>query len=358
MVRYLLFMLLVIYSSSSSAQLNFFYNIDLYGRSVDGLGKVLINNLYNQGIQGQLSITVKEMRTNQLVIQVITPVFNLSRGQNHLPATVWANATIQNGGSDYAMIAQQTRSFPPGLYQFCFIFSPSDKSIETASDCVEGEIQPLIPMQLVDPVDRDSVCSNRPILIWHAPIPVPASASYRILLVEKTGDPVESILANRPVLALSNLTTTTLPYPGNLPPLQEGKTYCWQVFTVDRNVMLSKSEIWEFTVGCNEKAPPVNKDAYRELKSISNGNYYIADNYIKFSYQNRYNSKKLNYSIFDFNDNGNKIKNLPIISLQPGLNKIDLDVSDIGLENGKVYLLKVYPFNEDVIVVQFKFIAK
>lgn len=352
---FLIFFLLV--SICCKSQVSFFYNADLYGRSVDALGKVLINNLYGQPLKGQLNIQVMELRTNQSVLQVTTPIFVLNQGQNSLPLQVWAGSTIQNGNSSYTSIAQQTRNFPPGLYEFCFQFTPEDKSLVISTNCFEAEIQPLVPMQLIDPMDRDSICSNRPILIWQAPIPMPIGATYRLIMVEKRGDAVESMLVNRPIIALSNLTTTTLPYPGSLPALEDGKTYCWQVYSVDQNVVISKSEIWEFTVGCQEKAPPINKDAYREIKSISNGNYYIADNYIKFSYDNRYNSKKLNYTILDFNDNGKAIRNLPEIILQPGLNKIDLDVSDLGLNPNSLYQFKVYPFNEPVVLVQFKFIS-
>ena len=61
----------------------------------------------------------------------------------------------------------------------------------------------------------------------------------------------------------------------------------------------------------------------------------------------------MQYSIHDIANAGEKIKNMPEIKIQQGLNKIDIDISDMGLKPGNHYLLRVYPFNEHSIEVRF-----
>jgi len=89
----------------------------------------------------------------------------------------------------------------------------------------------------------------------------------------------------------------------------------------EKGIIISRSEIWEFTVQCKEPVKPSPNDSYRELKLLVNGNYYFANRSLKFSFRNDYNTQKLRYAILDMADAGKELKNVPEVKLQYGLNK-------------------------------------
>lgn len=345
---------LLIGTVTLQAQMVFFFLPELYGRSVDGLGSFRIQNLSPQAVPGRVFITVKEIRAKSAVVNVVTPVTTVAQGVTDFPKVLYNRSTFQFANNSLGAIANQTRALAPGNYEFCFRFVPEDKGLDEAENCFEAEIQPLVPLTLLNPVHQDTICNKRPVLSWQPPMPYSGDMRFRLMLTEKTtAEPVESMLTNRPLLLLDNISGVSVNYPAAYPELKEGKTYCWQVVAYIKNVIISKSEIWEFTVQCNEKAPPVPFNGYRELKLLQNGNYYFANHYIQFAFTNNYNVKDLRYEVYDMAAPDKKLKNLPDIILQPGLNKIDLNLSESGLTPDNHYILKVYPFNEPAIEVRF-----
>ncbi|MFT3827196.1 MAG: hypothetical protein QM731_24935 [Chitinophagaceae bacterium] len=337
------------------AQFTFSFVPDVYGRTVDGLSVFQVINATGKTISGQVLITVKEATKKIPVVTIRTAATTFVTGTSSFPKNIFAGSQFMFSGNSYGSIASQTRNFPPGQYVFCYALLNSDKtSQDDFENCFDAEISPLVPLTLISPGDRDKICQKRPPLSWQPPIPFNASMRFRLLLTEKkAGESVENLLVNSPLILLDNITSTTISYPSNYPDLQEGKTYCWQVIAYQQGVVMSRSEIWEFTVQCTEPSKPAPFDSYRELKSLVNGNYYIANRILKFSFQNPYNVKKLIYEIRDLSNGMKKIKDLPEVAIVPGLNKIDIDLVDLGLNPGGHYILKVYPFNEQPVEVRF-----
>jgi hypothetical protein len=187
-------------------------------------------------------------------------------------------------------------------------------------------------------------------------MPYHSSMRFRLLLTEKRpGIPgIEMILKGRPLLLLDNISTTTINYPSQYPELQEGKTYVWQVAAYQQGVIISTSEVWEFTVQCKEAAKPLPDESYRELKVLANSGYYIANRVVKFLFLNNYGVTRLNYSIYDMGK-GEIVKNQPDVKLHYGLNKINIDLTEMELESGKQYVLKIIPFNESPVEIKFTY---
>ncbi|MBV4358906.1 DUF928 domain-containing protein [Pinibacter aurantiacus] len=349
----ILLVLCFTWSQRTHSQVIFNFLPEVYGRNVDGLSMVQIQNLSGGKIDGKVFISVKENKSKSDVMTLMTPVFTLNAGNSNLPRNVFANSSFNFASNALASIVNQTRSFPAGEYTFCFKFVSVDKDSDDES-CFDGNVQPLVPLTLLSPDDKDKICQKRPPLSWQPPIPYSPSMKFRLLLTEKKqGDAVENLLTNSPLILLDNISSTMINYPTSAPDLQEGKTYCWQVIAYQNGVTISQSEIWEFTVQCTEPAPAMPKDSYRELQSLVNGNYYIANRYLKFSFTNNYNVKKLNYAIYSTENLKEKIKNTPEVAIQTGLNKIDINLTELDLEVGKHYLLKVMPFNEPAMEVRF-----
>jgi hypothetical protein len=341
---------------TTKAQLSFYFLPELYGRSIDGLGTFQVQNLGQQNMIGQISITVKENKSGALVVTVSTPVVTFSPGLSNFSKSIFSNSAFNFSSNPYGSLTNQTRNLPPGEYTFCFHFIPKDKILfDDYENCFDGEIQPLVPIMLLNPAQMDSICTKRPVLSWQPPMPFSSTMKSRLILTEKKGDNegVEDLLMKTPLLLLDNISTTTINYPSVNPELKEGKTYYWQVIAYEKGLVISKSEIWEFTVQCKEAIKPGPNDSYRELKLMVNGNYYIANRFLKFSFRNDYNISKLKYSILDVAKGGEEMKHLPEVKLQQGFNKIDIDISDLGLKPGNHYILKVYPFNEPPVEVRF-----
>jgi hypothetical protein len=338
-----------------SAQINFIYLPEVYGRNVDGLANFQMQNIGGKSTIGQVVITVRENISKTQVLTVYSPQFTVVGGTSYFPAGVYVNSRFVFANSPIAAIASQTRNFPPGEYTYCFRFI-GPGTHEEDENCFDATIEPLVPIDLIYPADQDKICQKRPPLSWKPPVPFPATMRFRLELTQKKrGSSVESLLMNAPLVLVDNIPTTSINYPSYAPDLQEDSTYCWQVVAFQNGVILEKSEIWEFTVQCHDPAAPASLDSYRELKSFMNGNYYYATAWLKFTYQNNYSYKKLHYEIYETENGSTQIKKLPEIPLVQGLNKIDIDLTQLDLEEGKHYMLKVYPFNEPPVVVRFEY---
>ncbi|MBO9203996.1 MULTISPECIES: hypothetical protein [Niastella] len=346
---------LLIVSTAATGQVVTYFQPEVYGRTVDGLGSFQVQNLTGAALRSQVVITVQENVTKSPVVTITTPVTTIQPGTSNFPRNVFAGSLFRFSSNAYANITNQTKNFPPGQYTFCYrLVSADDKQSDDYENCFDAEIQPLVPMALIYPADGDKICEKRPLLTWQPPIPFNSSMRFRLLLTEKReGEAIENLLVNAPLLLLDNITTTSINYPSSHPDLQEGKTYVWQVIAHQNNLVISRSEIWEFTIQCTEPHKQLPTDSYRELKQMVNGNHYIANRALKFAFQNNYNLKRLTYAIYDIGNGMKKLKDCPEVTLKQGLNEVDIDLTELELEPGKHYLLKVYPFNEPDVQLRF-----
>ena len=108
-------------------------------------------------------------------------------------------------------------------------------------------------------------------------------------------------------------------------------------------ISLGETAIWEFIIQQEEREKDKeNSISYRFVKPEIGTGYYLADDMLFFAYDNRTNEIKLNYEVFGENDFNHSISNLPDISLNKGINKIDIAVEDLGdLELNTNYVLKI-----------------
>ncbi len=331
-----------------------FFQPEVYGRTVDGLGSFQVQNLTGTLLRGQFSITVQEMVTKSAIVTITTPVISIQPGTTNFPRNLYAGSLFRFSTNSYASITSQTKNFPPGQYSFCYQFVNAEKGADDYENCFEAEIQPLVPMALIYPADGDKICQKRPVLTWQPPIPFNSAMRFRLLLTEKReGEAIENLLVNAPLLLLDNITGISVNYPASHPDLKEGKTYVWQVIAYQNSVVISRSEIWEFTVQCSEPGKQIPAESYRELKLLVNGNYYIANRALKFAFRNNYSIRRLSYAIYDIGNGMKSLKDCPEVKLTLGLNKVDIDLTELELEPGKHYLLRVHPFNEPEIEVRF-----
>jgi len=154
-------------------------------------------------------------------------------------------------------------------------------------------------ISLITPYDKDTIQTKNPLLGWFYMGP-PSDAtrlSYRIIIVElKENQNAEAgIIINKPLVKMDNLKSSQLFYPYDAPELIEGHRYGWQIQKIENNIIIDKSEAWEFILAL-PKLPKFKK--YVTLKTKGDGMLYEAvGGKIFFKMDEKYYSEKMKYYI-------------------------------------------------------------
>lgn len=343
----------------TQAQVSINFNAVVYGQSLDGLSFVQLFNSSNEDVKIKVTIKVREAVAGNVLTAIITSA-PLHKGANTLDRGAFSAGRFSFGNNYYGLTLSQTGKFPEGEYEYCFEVEITDSkrtwAIPFFENCFSFQLQPLTPLLLINPVDGDEDCNTRPDFLWQLPMPLPPGSRCRLVLseIKDKQDIVEAINYNVPVINQGNVFTNQLLFPVGAPELKEGKHYAWQVTVYTGKTILKKSEIWTYTIKCEEKKEPLNKESYRELKETEDGNFYVANKVLRFSFNNQYSDGILAYSISSLSDPGINIKGLPQLKLQAGLNKYDLDLSENNsFKNGQEYILKVRLVNNRELHLRF-----
>lgn len=329
------------------SQVTIQFNAAVYGQSLEGLSLAQILNSQQQELIARITIKVREIKAGHIVTVVI-PSFMLRQGNNMIDRVAFSKGRFLFGNNNYGLALSQSGRFPEGEYEYCYEVDLSESKLPPAvpffENCFVQELQPMTPLLLINPVDGEEDCNKRPQFIWQPPLPLPADARFRLVLVEigEKQDIIEAINYNPPIINQGNIPVNQLSYPVNIQELKQGHRYAWQVTVYTGTTILKKSEIWVYIVKCPEESTEIITDSYREMKEQEDGNYYVANKVVRFSFNNPYNPGQLDYRIVSLAKPEQLFKNLPKLSVQSGLNKFDLDLSDKReFKNGEEYLLVV-----------------
>lgn len=110
----------------------------------------------------------------------------------------------------------------------------------------------LYPPSLIHVYDQDTIFDLQPVFSWTPPFPLPIGKiiQYRIRFVEQyegqNND--EAMLSNPAILELEQNQSTVLIYPSYALYMVKGSNYAWQVSAYTDNILLGKSEVWNFSV--------------------------------------------------------------------------------------------------------------
>lgn len=332
MQRIKIFILSILISAGLQAQVNIQFQPALYGANIMGLGKAQISSFYTTPQTGRVVVVVKQNATD--IVLLSTPLFIISTGNNFIPATIFSNSNFRYSNNAAGNAVKQTGILPDGEYEYCFKFEIDKGNVPTDEFCFSHAVQNATPLLLIDPVDGDEICNRRPTFSWQPPIPVRPGTLYKIQLValNRKEDPESALLMRKPIFVQDNLNTPIYPFPNNAPDLEEGKRYAWQVLAYNATNTI-RSEIWEFTVRCNENASDSALFSYREVKAEEDGDYYIAEGILRIYFKNPYNTANLKYEIVNLSKPTVAIKGLPRLKTQLGNNYYALD-----LDNNKYFI--------------------
>jgi hypothetical protein len=306
---------------------------ELQGRTTDGLLMAKFTNTTSETKTVVLDITVTEKKSGK-VVMISTAPFALLPGLNGINRNAVSSASIRFSENNTARLLRQSGSFPEGEYEYCFLVYLQDKvggrGALLGEQCFDYMVEPLTPLFLIEPYLKEKICEKRPTFTWQPSLPAIPGSQYRVTVAEiRSGQPAsEALVYNLPVINQSNILTPVLLYPPAAKELEEGKSYTWQVTVYKDGMILNRSEIWEFTVKCNDTPKVEPEDGFRDIEDLAKGNYYIANGKVKFALYNAYEATNLQYSMFCLNKPDQTFRHLPKLKLNRGNNNITIDLSE------------------------------
>lgn len=312
---------------------------------------LLYANIMNAGDQQEVHIEAKLYNgLNQPVLSVKSKSFILKNGVTNTAQLILKSNSAEYANNNDANYIKTMHQLPSGKFRYCLFVIPTMNN-EGADLCEEFDNEANTFLFLINPSDRDTIESKTPILLWNHSDPfniLKQGEMYRLVVVDiKDGQGADAAInVNYPILKLDFLTRHDIQYPFDGYKLLNGKKYGWQVQKVINNVVVNKTEAWEFVIK-PELEQTYNK--YVEIRPGANSSTYLASgNKIFFTFNEEYytSNKKLNITITP--ENKVALKNIQvkedtklnqnINSKEVGENKYEIDLNELAIENGYYYL--------------------
>ncbi len=205
---------------------------------------------------------------------------------------------------------------------------------------------------LVSLPDKDTIDHKHPVFNWYyAPTPQGRDViRYNFVLTElkKNQSALSGVTVNQPLMRINGVDGFQLVYPYDAPELEFGKRYGWQLEKTVNNVIVEKSEAWEFIL----YKPIVEPYKYVTLSTQPDATQYEATGgKLYFTLKERYKPTGVNCYIYD---SANKISKARIgedvehasvkstdevVLTKTGSNFYELDVRSLAQGNYKLLVV-------------------
>lgn len=153
---------------------------------------------------------------------------------------------------------------------------------------------------LVSLPDKDTIDHKHPVFNWYY-TPTPEGRDiikYNFVLTElkKNQSAQAGVTVNQPLLRINGVQGFQFAYPFDAPELEYNKRYGWQLEKTVNNIIVEKSEAWEFIL-----YKPVNEPyKYATLGTKPDATVYEAsEGKVHFKLNERYNSNDVKFFIYD-----------------------------------------------------------
>lgn len=138
-------------------------------------------------------------------------------------------------------------------------------------------------IMLVSLPDKDTIDYRYPVLSWYYTSAPDArnNVRYNFILTElRTNQSAQTgVTVNQPLLRINGVQGFQLVYPFDAPELQYGKRYGWQLEKTVNNIIVEKSEAWEFILYREVIIPPkyavLNTDYNATLYEVAGNGFYF-----------------------------------------------------------------------------------
>jgi hypothetical protein len=355
--KYLVALMIFFLPEVMHAQVNIMFNANAFGNNIRGLSSVqFINNSPNV-YTGTLTIDVKNLMNNSVILHAIVTGVVIKPGNNVIPQSRFSSSPFNYAATNDGNYLRQTGNFPETELEFCFRIDATlkDNNAEVFENCFISSNLLASPMQLLQPDMGDQFCNKRPSFTWQPPMPMNPNMKFTLKVAEihDKQSAAEAILNNSPVIFQQNIKGYMVMYPAGSPDLKEEKKYAWQVIATV-NDRLTLSEVWEFGIQCDKQK--IDTPSFRLLKDEDDGGYLQTGSMLRFAVYNSLIKGKLQYEIIDLTSSKRPFKKLPEFELQNGSNNIMIDLNKIpGMQYDNEYELKVLLPGGKKVALRFKY---
>lgn len=321
---------------------------------------VLVNS---SGVEqhAQIQMSLSDRNTGQRLMVGSSRMLLISKGATALRESDLGPIQYNYSGN-YANIDRNLGNLlMAGGYVVCYtILSNKGEATAIAEDCVNMDIEPLSPAQLLSPADTVAIETNYPAFNWIPPAPVSmfTGLQYDFLLVEvkEKQSPYDAIQRNAPLYWQQHLTNPFLVYPSSVNALQPGKKYAWQVVVNNNKAYVQKTEVWSFTVKHDSLAIVIDNMVYPQLGKGVTAQSYICKGRMNFEYNNEAGDSLVIVHLYDI-QNQSKVKvETRRIVMKPGQNFIDFGLNSGLYKNMQLYLLEIANNRNEYRNLKFKYV--
>ncbi len=229
----------------------------------NGVYQVQANVVGNSSVNVRFHVTISKdgqelMDETSLPVELDPGMNLLSPFPNFVEFSKTTNQVLNDLPSEMVQQVFQGGTFPEGDYTITMQAYEVGSNIPAGSSGVATfMVRYPQPSILLTPANATTVDIDFPVFSW-TPVMAPQGTTieYDFLLVEVFDgqNPGDALLSNREHAAVQLIGNTTLPYTGEYLPLEQGKTYAWQVTARDANDQIpiknnGRSEIYVFTYG-------------------------------------------------------------------------------------------------------------
>ncbi|HLP11684.1 MAG TPA: hypothetical protein VK177_07085 [Flavobacteriales bacterium] len=345
-MKYFFSLLLGVGMLTSNGQISFSSaNYNTVSLNESNCLQAIVSNSGN-AVSAYITVSCKNA-SGETIIEGRTRNFTLNAGVTTISGITTGFSQFSYGNSGKALYLKTNGILPSGNYTYCLRIFPLSGEFDGDVYCEEFEAATEDFLSLVSPYDKEELETKLPVLTWSHSEPFNALAKneyFKLVVTEikENQSPEQAIFSNPVIFSKNFLTTHSIPYPMDAKELEEGKQYAWQVMKIANNIIVNKTDAWEFLLKKKNNQPDLK---YAVMKSHYDASYYTATNErLFFQFEEPYHGTELTYEIFNTkhktvkadlrNDEkkaGNNLKD-------QGNNLYQLDLSAYNLTSGYYFL--------------------
>jgi hypothetical protein len=326
------------------------------------LWNILVVNNGDAVSGGVLQLSFQEEGSGRKIFSAVSGPIYLPKGPSQLSVKDMGAVQYDYLSSSYSSVSSSGGLLPIGRFIACYTLLESTPKGQQllAQDCLPLAVEPFSPPQLSNPGDGSEVSASYPLFSWIPPAPVNMfnNLTYKMMLTEVLhGQTPSEALQRNPLLFMEvGLKDVSLAYPSSYTGLQAGKTYAWQILAQNDNTYAAATPVWSFKMTIDTLSVLLDRAAYPHLQRGAGNTDFVVQQKMKFSYDNEANDSSLTARLYTYDGGLNRVVYTKGVTLKPGLNFIDLDLSGVrSLSAGTVYVLEMVNGRQENWDIRFKY---
>lgn len=300
------------------------------------LWNMLLTNTDAGSVSGHIEVVLGDNVTGQPVLAGTGKVFSIAQGSMQINSAMMEPVQYRQLNGNYIIDPGPNGFLPIGNFSVCISFyrHEHDAVNQIAEECDFIEVEPLGPPQLTLPWNESEELQKTPAFSWLPPTPAGFFnlLNYDLDVAEilPGQSAADAIQQNIPLLHQVNIIPVSFLYPLSAPALEYDKQYAWRITAKNNGVVVSRSEIWSFTLKqeLTKTIIKSNNLPYAKLVNSDQPGYSMQLDYLKFEYNNEANDSTWNISVHDITSSSMDTISMrwDTVQIKYGQNLVNLDL--------------------------------